>query len=174
MLNMRRYIAELVGTPYIWWREGESTLDKLQPFYAKPDEEVPSVEEIHRLGTNCAGFINLICRRMGATIPGVSDNNYYAGGTDVWYEALKAQDKLQPIDQEKVYPVGTLLLSPYVSESDQGHVAIVTTEGTIETLKISNSFPTHGIVMDEPIAVTHNLTESGYYTATATVGDWLA
>ena len=167
------YIEELVGTPYVWWKDGESTLDKLQPFYAKPDEPIPSIAEIKQLGTNCAGFINLLCRKIGAPIPGVNEGNYYAGGTYIWYESLKAQNKLQSIDETKYYSIGTLLLSKYINPEYQGHLAIVTTPGNIHTLKISHSFPTNGLIMDEPLAVTHTLIESGYYTTSANIEDWL-
>ena len=167
------YIQELVGTPYIWWQEGESTLDKISPFYAKPDEPIPSTDEIKRLGMNCAGFINLLCRKVGTPIPGVDENDYYAGGTYVWYESLKARGKLHAVDETKIYPVGTLLLAEYINSEWQGHVAVVTTAGTLKTCKISHSFPEIGLVMGEPVGVTHELLESGYYTSTANMEDWL-
>jgi|LauGreDrversion4_1035100.scaffolds.fasta_scaffold90612_3 cell wall-associated NlpC family hydrolase len=167
------YIKTLVGTPYIWWKDGQSTLDTLQPFYATPDEDVPSIENIKRLGTNCAGFINLICRNFGAPIPGVSERDYYAGGTPAWYESLNARGKLHLIDTMKIYPIGTLLLAQYIDPEWQGHVAIVTSPGTIKTCKISHSFPEIGVVMDEPVGLTHELVESGYYTTSANIEDWL-
>ena len=171
MEELMPYIQELVDTPYVWWRAGESTLDHIHPFYAKP-VPLPCLEDIKRLGTNCAGFINLLCRKVGATIPGVKEGEYYAGGTYVWYEWLKARGKLSALDM-RIYPAGTLLLTPYISPEYQGHVALVTTPGTIKTLKISHSFSTSGLVMDEPAEITHRIIESGYYTDTARFEDWL-
>ena len=173
MQNLLTYIKELVGTPYVWWLEGESTLDKLSPFYANPDLTVPSTDRIKQLGTNCAGFINLLCRKVGAPIAGVKERDYYAGGTYVWYTFLKSKWKLHPIDMTKIYPVGTLLLTPYINPEYQGHVAVVTTPGTMKTLKISHSFSTNGLVMDEPVEITHQILDTGYYTDTANMEDWL-
>lgn len=169
---MRQCIADLQGTSYVWWK-GESTLEKLFPFYAKTDEQIPSVDTIKSLGTNCAGLINIICRKFGECIPGVAENNFYAGGTYVWYEYLNKQNKLHLIDKNEVYPIGTLFLSPYINETDQGHLAIVTCEGTLDTLKISHSFPLKGVVMDEELFISHSLVESGYYTAFAKFEDWV-
>jgi hypothetical protein len=170
-MSLLEYIRELVGTPYVWWQEG-STLTNTQPFYAN-HEPVPSVDKIKCLGMNCAGFINLLCRKAGTPIPGVDENNYYAGGTYVWYESLNARGKLQPIDDQQIYPIGTLLLAEYIDTENQGHVAVVTTPGTIHTLKISHSWPANGLVMDEPVSLTHGLVETGYYTSVAKTEDWL-
>jgi hypothetical protein len=166
-----RYLNQLVGTPYVWWKEGESTVHTLAPFYAKASP-VPRIDEIKRLGTNCAGLINLLCRKVGTPIPGVSEGDYYAGGTPSWYESLKARGKLHPID-DQVYPIGTLLLAEYSNPEWQGHLAIVSTPGTLHTLKICHSFPEHGVVIDEPVSLTHGLVETGYYTSTAKSEDWL-
>ncbi len=170
MQDILLYIKSLVGTPYVWWQDGVSTLDKPCPFYCS---SAPSVTTVKQLGTNCAGFINLLCHYTNSPIAGVDTQNYYAGGTAVWYETLRAQNKLEPLQNNKVYPIGTMLLAPFVDVNDQGHVAIVTSEGTIDTLKISHSFPTDGLVMDEPLNVTHNLSANGYYTHSAKPKDWL-
>ena len=170
MQDILVYIKSLVGTPYVWWQEGISTLDKPCPFYCN---SAPPRSTIKALGTNCAGFINLLCHYTKAPIAGVDNNHYYAGGTAVWYETLKAQNKLEPIIHDKVYPIGTMLLAPYINVEDQGHVVIVTTEGTIATLKISHCFPTNGLVMDEPLNITHDLLPTGYYTHSAEPDNWL-
>ena len=170
MQDILVYIKSLVGTPYVWWQDGESTLDKPCPFYCR---SAPPVNTIRKLGTNCAGFINLLCHYTNSPIAGVDTQNYYAGGTAVWYETLKTQNKLEPIQPQKIYPIGTMLLAPFIDVEDQGHVVIVTTAGTIDTVKISHCFPTNGLVMDEDLHITHNLSPTGYYTHSAKPKDWL-
>jgi len=163
---MLSYIEELAGTPYVWWKDGESTIDKMHPFYAKPGS-VPDTTQIKKLGTNCAGLINLICRKFNVPVPGVDKKDYYAGGTYSWYQFLQEKDKLQDIDEIKIYPIGTLLLSPYIDPENQGHLAIVTCSGTIQTLKISHSYPINGVVMNEEIEFPHS------YSVTCDIQDWL-
>jgi hypothetical protein len=173
MDKLLTFIEQLVDTPYIWWKDGESTTEKMVPFYCKPSTKIPSIPEIRNSGMNCAGFINLLCRISATPIPGIAENNYYAGGTYVWYEYLDSKGFLKPVSIDVTYPVGTLLLSRYNDVENQGHFAVVTTPGTFQTLKISHSYPEKGLQMNEPVQLSHNWIPEGYYTETCSPENWL-
>jgi cell wall-associated NlpC family hydrolase len=160
------YIQELIGTPYVWWKEGDKVSSK-EPFWAE-DTQPPSSELVKKSGCNCAGFINLICRFSNIYIPGLKMKLEYAGGTYIWYTQLKNNGLLDDFTNDTIYPPGTLLLRNYFSESDQGHVAIVLDNG-----KLAHCYPDIGIAIDDSYFISHNWIESGYYSDVCLLKNWL-
>lgn len=160
------YIQELIGTSYVWWKEGD-TISSKAPFWAE-DYNIPSSELIKKSGCNCAGFINLICRFANLYIPGLKMNLAYAGGTYIWYQQLRENKLLEPFRPESNYPPGTLLLRDYTSELDQGHIAIV-----LDNYKLAHCYPDKGITIDESYLVSHNWLSGGYYTNICMPEKWL-
>jgi len=153
-------VKELINkTPYVWWKDGESTLEKEAPFYCKT---IPSVSTIQTSGCNCAGLINLLHLGKGQTVPGVKSEMYYAGGTYVWYEYLDSLGLLEPIDLTKEYPVGSLLLRDYKTVEDQGHVAVLWTNGPCEKQKLLHCYPDAGIQVND-FNESHSWIDGGYY-----------
>jgi cell wall-associated NlpC family hydrolase len=163
---IKDYIQELVGTPYVWWREGDKISSK-EPFWAE-DLAPPSSELIKKSGCNCAGFINLICRFAKIYIPGLSLNLEYAGGTYIWYEYLKDFGLLEKFSNNSIYPPGTLLLRNYSTELDQGHITIVLDNG-----KLAHCYPEKGIAIDDSYLISHNWFKEGYYTDVCLPQNWL-
>lgn len=146
------YIAELVGTPYIWWHEGME-LSAASPFFVAKGSPPPAAE-VKAAGTNCAGFLNLICRRLGIPIPGLGES--WAGGTYGWFNELNRQGLLVPFNNEP--KVGSVLIHDYEDEKEQGHIAIVVAPGLI-----AHSCTALGVVI-EPWQISHDWLASGYYT----------
>ena len=140
---MLSYAASFVGIPYRWWNPEVSCCDKEGPFYASLGSEVP-MEVIQKGHMNCAGLLNLICRKFGLEIPGAKEEFFYAGGTVCWWDSFKSKGQLQPFDPSLIYPKGTILLRQYRSEEDQGHIAIVYDRTTI-----IHSWPEKGVLMEE-------------------------
>jgi cell wall-associated NlpC family hydrolase len=155
--TVEEYIEALVGTKYVWWHDGDD-ISGATPFYAKNNKAVP-IEIVKHEGTNCAGFLNLICRFMGLKIPGVAENIPMAGGTYIWFSYLAELGLLTPFDSAKTYPFGTIVLRNYVDPEDQGHVALIISNG-----KLAHSGSEDGIHVDESVQISHNWIPGGYYT----------
>jgi cell wall-associated NlpC family hydrolase len=137
---MEGYAESLLGVPYRWWRAGDLCIGDQPPFYAEagpPPLAPPTL--------NCAGFINCLARFVGRPIPGVADGLWYAGGTYAWYEELA--HKCAPIASIDELPVGTLLLRRFRDAADQGHLAVVWTNGCI-----IHCWPDKGVVIEVPPA----------------------
>lgn len=151
------YIQELIGTKYVWWREGDD-VTSAAPFYAENDYSIiPKI--VMEAGCNCAGFLNLICRFVGTKIPGIDEKIPMAGGTYIWFSYLNEHKLLQPFDPSKTYPPGTIVLRDYVDEEDQGHITLVISNG-----RLAHSGSEDGIHVDESVLISHNWIENGYYT----------
>jgi hypothetical protein len=93
------------------------------PFWIK-DGPVPSLSQIKKEGINCTGVINLMRRKLSLPIPTSTDGSGWSGDTGTWFENLRDTHKLKPINRNKTYPYGTLLLLNY-NPINQGHVAVV-------------------------------------------------
>ena len=115
-------IDNLLNTKYKWWHKYME--DCGEQSYAK-NGDIPDFETIKNIGINCVGVINLIRRYIGLDIPGYKENKSYAGGTYEWYKYLNKNKKLKKFNYKKEYPIGTLLIRKYMSETDQGHVAVI-------------------------------------------------
>ena len=105
------YVKKLVGAPYKWWTGGK--LQKGPPFYMV-DKPPPSVEYIFQHGINCFGLINIFFR--------ASDIETIQGGTAKFYKEFK--DISEKYDDNKNYPIGTIIGRNYKNIRDQGHVAL--------------------------------------------------
>ncbi len=166
--SLIEYINELVGTPYVWWKEGESTAETPAPFWINKDT-ILSTQNVKNAGCNCAGFINLLCHRVGSCIPGAALGLYYAGGTAVeccecstvitssfeevvWFDYLHCMCLLQPFSIETVdaLPPFTLLIRNYKSPEDQGHVAVI-----LPGSRLAHCYPDAGITIDNTIIESH-------------------
>ena len=154
---VEKYIQTLIGTKYVWWREGDDVTSN-PPFYAENSKAVPS-EIVKQGGCNCAGFVNLICCLLGIKIPGIQENIPMAGGTYVWFSYLSEHNLLEPFDSYKTYPFGTIVLRNYVDPEDQGHITLVISDG-----KLAHSDSENGIHVDESVLISHNWIPEGYYT----------
>jgi cell wall-associated NlpC family hydrolase len=158
-----KYINDLIGTPYSWWKEGDA-LTSAAPFWVDTTLPPPA-SLVHAAGCNCAGFLNLICRILEIPIPGSNDTTLEdiktLGGTYGWFESLQIQGKLVPIQTFPTLleiPSGSVLIRNFETEMEQGHVAIV-----IEPGQIAHSWSERGICI-EPISLSHAWNENGFYT----------
>lgn len=163
---IQEFIQEIVGTPYVWWRDGD-IISSSPPFWAE-NSIIPFIEVIKKSGSNCAGFINLICRFAKVNIPGISMKLKYAGGTYIWYLYLKEHGLLSRFNLDCTYPPGTLLLRDYSNEMDQGHIAIV-----LENGKLAHCYPEKGITIDESYLISHNWSALAYYSDVCLPQNWL-
>ena len=140
---MIAYAKNFLGIPYRWWDPAVSCSDETGPFYAVEGGEVP-LDVVQTGHLNCAGFLNVLCRKAGIAIPGAKERHFYAGGTVLWWEFFDANGMLEPFDPLKEYPEGSILLRQYSSEEDQGHIAVCTGGKTI-----LHSWPEKGVVLEE-------------------------
>ncbi len=157
--DVMTYINQILGTPYIWWKEGDPLSEK-SPFWVSSDN-APFPDEVRKEGCNCAGFLNLLCRKSQISIPGILEYGEDAGGTYAWFKALYNDGVLVPIqtyNHLESIPVGSVLLRDFKSEKDQGHVVIVVSPGII-----AHCWPESGICI-EPLSKSHSCVENGYYT----------
>lgn len=155
------FITELVGkTPYVWWHPDEPTAESDAPFYCR---RIPPKEYIQDKGCNCAGVINLLQLSRGLPIPGMKTKHYYAGGTFVWFAYLNRIGALEPVDIQKKYPAGSLLLRRYRNPEDQGHLAVLYTSGKLSEQKLLHCYSKAGITIDDAVATSHAWDVNGYY-----------
>lgn len=154
---VENYIQALIGTKYVWWREGDDVTFR-PPFYAENKKVVPS-EIVKQEGCNCAGFVNLICRFLNLKIPGIQENIPMAGGTYVWFSYLAEHNLLESFDPTKTYPFGTIVLRNYQNPEDQGHITLIISNG-----QLAHSDSENGIHVDESVLISHNWIPEGYYT----------
>jgi hypothetical protein len=167
--SLIEYINELVGTPYVWWNEGEYTSDKPTPFWINKDL-VLSTKNVQESGCNCAGFINLLCHHVGSCIPGAVLELYYAGGTAVWFDYLSCMGLLSKFHITIAHhlPPFTLLIRNYQSPEDQGHVAVV-----LPASRLAHCYPDAGITIDNSIATSNSWLGGNYYTHYCLPQHWL-
>jgi hypothetical protein len=200
------YVKSLVGVPYRWHRKGDPISDT-DKFYASNDGKIYDREMIDRENKCivCTGLINLMRKYAGLSIPGLDgslgeEGIYYPGTTGVWFMYLKRKGVLHPLDINKVYPSGTLLLRDFKDVVyDQGHVAVICgNEGNTGEYKEITNFPSilnqdiiHaysrygyiesklrnitdvGEVSVEKVHLSHLWTKTGYYTHVCYPEDWL-
>ncbi len=160
MNTLLSIIPHLLGVPYKCWDPSVSCVGDHGPFWAF-NGPLPSREEIEKGEMNCAGFLNLLCRGLGVQIPGVVKADFYAGGTHAWYVYFQQKGVLKPYSAWHFYPQGTLLLRRFVSEEDQGHLAIYMGPNSIV-----HSWPESGSCFDT--------IQSDYYEFVCLPEDWMA
>lgn len=183
-----RYAKKLVGTPYKYWHPGDKMIVDKGPFWAW-NAKAPEPEEVKTDTCACTGVLNLMRRKLGLSVPGVNEELYYAGSTYGWYLYLEEEGRLEKFDINVKYPKGTLLLRNYLSPTDQGHAAVIITEGKSNVLyeKIIQSYSDDfysetdfsksgpGITITPTLGMSHFSTpdKEGYYTHVCLPYNWL-
>jgi len=153
------FIQELVNrTPYLSGHQ--STLLTSAPFYC---QDSPSYDYIRTHGCNCAGLVNLLQTRNHLPIPGVAEHRIYAGGTEEWFQYLDREGMLEPIDMDKSYMAGSLLVRKYRDATDQGHLAVLYTSGKLRKQELLHSYDGAGITIDASVAMSHAWKGGDFY-----------
>lgn len=155
MENLYPYIHSLLGTKYVWWKENDE-FTRLEPFWLE-NTVAPDAEVVKNRGCNCAGFINLIMRKLNKPILGLSEGIRWAGGTYIWFTYLEERGQLESFTLRAV-DAGDILLRNYESPEEQGHIALAIGNGLL-----AHSVPEKGVVIED-IHISHNWLECGYYT----------
>jgi len=126
------YAKSLIGIPYRWYKIGENMHnDKI---WASNGPMITAEEiKIQNKSIVCTGLINLIRRYMNLPIPGLDGEegiigNMFPGTMWTWFHYLKRTNRLEEINFNKKYPIGTLLLSDFKSIQKPGHIAIIISE----------------------------------------------
>jgi len=173
--DLIKICESLINTRYKYWLLGDK-IDYRPPFYYKTDfHENFNLKYIKDNGTNCAGFINIICSRLNKNQPNLD------GGTEGWFFCLKKKKKLYKIDPNTKYPFGTLLLRNYANECDQGHLAIKYDNEILNKSKIIHCYSTNtpnrklnqpGVIIED-FNISNNWF-SPTYTHISYIEDWLA
>lgn len=101
----------------------EKIISNGPPFWNDINQKLPSMSIIKQQGSCCTGLINIVRRINKLSIP----TKETTGGTDAWFNYLQSSGKLHCIQNEKSYPIGTMLIQDY-NEIDQGHTAIICKE----------------------------------------------
>lgn len=177
--NLKKAIAyaeQLVGAKYDMWKNGQDTRAAEAPFWVT-GKKFPTAAYVKARSCVCVGLINLMRRHAGLSVPGDEKTNYkYAGGTWIWFNALKKKGVLKPFDIRKSYPVGTLLLRNYKNVKDQGHVAVVYEKNRKGVLfsKLLHCYFNAGVQIDHAVGKSHFWEKDGYYTHTCAPEDWFA
>ena len=190
------YAESLKGIPYRWCRIGEAERIKYDEdkFWAVGSEPVSHDKILARnLSIVCTGLINLIRRHIGLSVPGAKGSlvtSKYPGTTKTWFRYLNKRNRLREMDPKESYPKGTLLLAKFKNDTeDQGHVAILITEGHGGVLnesilhaipeisyKDSKELIDHGKTLIEPLTHSHLgwfKDRGGYYTHICLPEDWI-
>lgn len=182
------YVNHLTGIPYKWWGGEDLRIDG-PPFWAGGSTVVP----IYRISScSCTGLINLVRRKYNLSIPGCDDKSYsLPGGTHKWFQYFVAKYLrlgmgMEPFDISKNYPKGSLLMRPYSSPTDQGHIAIIFSDDKQDVLdnKLIHSYPRSekmclgtigpGITIDPGIRNSHNWDNDGFYKFVIPPEIWLS
>ena len=115
-----QFLRNLKGMKYVLFVEPQKTDG---PPLWSVEQKLPSLNSIFKSGSACVGLSNMIRRKQGLSIP--RNNKMVVGGVESWFRYLKNKKRLEKINDNKIYPVGTLLIQDY-NPKDQGHVAIIT------------------------------------------------
>jgi hypothetical protein len=202
LINIFEYATSLIGVPFRWYDEGSDMFVGTDKFWCE-NSPPPSALEINNNDKSivCSGFINLLRRKCGLSIPGLHGNirgkyknlfTTYPGGTGAWFLYLHQRKRLEKLNMNMKYPKGTLLLARFKdNETDQGHVAVVyndvdDTKNINDQLIIHSSpdilyadrekFQNHGCVKVEPFCLSNNewrYKHRSYYTYVCYPENWL-
>lgn len=193
--NILEYLLTFIGVPYRWHRAGDAiTAD--EPFYAG-NGPAPSraYMDANDKSIVCTGLANLARRFRGLSIPGLDgtlddedvQGSTYPGTTGTWFAYLNRKGILEPLNVERSYPKGTLVLRDFGNlEDDQGHVGVlIDTCGSVvldqtllhayaelsydESVGMKNVGQT-GLV---PFRDSHLWNSEGYYTHICRPEHWL-
>ena len=118
------YLKKFEGTPRKSYNFDVPPTTDCEPFWIE-NKEPPDINYIKSRGLVCVGLGNLVRRFMSLQVPGnVTNKNYYwPGGTESWFSYLNDEKRLEPIDFNKIYPPGALLIQDF-NPIDQGHICI--------------------------------------------------
>jgi len=197
------YAESLIGLPFRWYDPDLDSFIGTDKFWCE-NREAPTSLQIKENDKSivCAGFPNLLRRKVGLTIPGLNGNingkykelfKSYPGGTGAWFLYLFQRKRLEKLDMKKRYPKGTLLLARFKdNETDQGHLAVVYDDSddikSINDQLIIHSAPdilyterdkhkNHGSVKVEPYSVSNDkfkyIGKKSYYTHICLPENWL-
>ena len=181
---------------YKYWFDGD-LINEEAPFYSI-NKDLPPLKEIEKNGINCAGLINIFCRKF-SKIPFLTEydivddkNVTNKGGTDSWFLHLYKNNLLEKINIFKSYPTGTLLVRNYINEYNQGHLAIKMDDKPLFLSRIiharsnellSNNMPDDVVFFDrklydpgviiEPFNISNSFLEGRYYKHIVVPDKWL-
>ena len=169
-MSFSAYALALQGIPYGYWNHQTIPRDDSTPFYATQGPP-PSREKLTAQGVSCAGYMNLIRRKLGLPVPGVDDpHEDHPGGLSAWYKFLAPF--LLPFDPRADYENGTILFRPYTDHADQGHIALVY-EGKILHSYAYTWEPSTTVGTVEP-GISHTAPwKDGYFTYVAPPHAWV-
>ena len=127
------FAISFIGIPYRWWKKGEA-IHGNDKFWSANCSSI-TAEQIKKEDKCivCTGLINLIRRHLGLSVPGIDGklgklSLKFPGTTWSWFRYLKKNNRLEELDFNKKYPLGTLLVADYKNIEEQGHVAIIISE----------------------------------------------
>lgn len=157
------YVLGLKGVRYVGW-DGKPTLGDRGPFWAA-NEGPPHPQRLQFEGVCCVGVLNLMLRAKGLPVPGVAQKLSWAGTTDAWFTLLAQQGVLHEYVNGKIYPPGTIVLSPYKDVLNQGHAGVVVEHG-----QFLHAYRGAGTVIDPSPAHSHRWAR---YTHVALPAEWM-
>ncbi len=124
------YAKSFIGIPYKWFKETDKVQGDDKIWAA--NEPIITAEEIKEKNKsiNCVGLINLIRRYLGLSIPGLDGKEgeigkIFPGTTWTWFHYLNRTNRLEKINFNTKYDIGTLLISDFKNFDKPGHVAII-------------------------------------------------
>jgi hypothetical protein len=124
------YAKSFIGITYRWFKETDKVQGDDKIWAA--NEPIITAEEIKEKNKsiNCVGLINLIRRYMGLSIPGLDGKEgeigqIFPGTTWTWFNYLNRTNRLEKINFNSKYDIGTLLISDFKNFNKPGHVAII-------------------------------------------------
>ena len=167
--NIISYLRTMTHIPYMWW-DGDSWMaDNTPPFWISATLtsscSAPTADYIRsKGGINCAGLMNLGLQYVGLTPPGI--NTDYPGGTWAW-GAFMIWEKY---DHKHLYPRGSIVLRKYRNETDQGHLAMITTDDENDLI---HSSAVDGMVVEVPIKIVNLFAGTDYFEYVSTPDMWL-
>ena len=109
----------LLYTKYLFWFK-DRTMEDI--FYF---DKIYPVAFVKKRGINCSGFLTFLVNSVGIKL--APSKSKARGGLSYWFNLFKRKKLLNIYEPKIKYPPGTILISPYKNEEDQGHLAIVYT-----------------------------------------------
>jgi hypothetical protein len=201
--NALDYATSLIGAPFRWYDPELDSFIGTDKFWCE-NASPPTASDIIENDKSivCAGFPNLLRRKLGLPIPGLNGNitgktkkmyKAFPGGTGAWFQYFHQRKRLEKLDMKKRYPKGTLLLARFKdNDNDQGHLAVVYEDAdeskTINDQLIIHSVPdilytdrdkhkNHGSVKAELYSISNNefkyKGKKSYYTYVCLPENWL-
>lgn len=163
------YAESLVGIPYGYWSGNTVPYDDSTPFYLGTGP-LPTRDTLRAQGIVCTGLMNLICRHMGLSIP---DLPGYPGGTVAWGTRLPWM-LFKRYSASQMVP-GILLLRRYRDFADQGHLAIVASDGNhLLHSTVDPWNPFEQTCRSPGVTLTELPTEASYYEFQCPPSIWIA